>query len=175
MTLFKDYQQFAFTTLKENLVMAQHCINTPKEPGTESCYGMSALILLASNIDIIGNFYHDGKFSPTWMANKQFAKSHYEEYYNKFLNGLCDRTLFLNSFYNLSRCKAIHNGVLGQKVFITINQPSSGAFIQETQEVTYIYLNELYKIVDDSVTSLIKESGVEYQSDENTPITGRTY
>ena len=182
MRLFEDYQQFAFCTIKENLAIARYCIDTPKKVNTNTCYGMPAIVLLASTIDIIGTFYRTGSYSSVSKHNVQAdnelgsARSHFEQYHSKFLSNpnVCDRDLFLDSFYRLSRCRATHNGVLGPKVVITINKSKNGRFIIKKRELTHIFLNELYNIVLHSFKVLLSESKEIIKQENLGPSTGGT-
>lgn len=57
-----DFNEFAFLTIEENLKIAEYAMSKPKSPDSDSCYGMSAFVLMSSVIDIIGTFYRKGHF-----------------------------------------------------------------------------------------------------------------
>ena len=166
---FNSYSDFAFFTIRENLRIADSCINTPKKKGTKSCYGMPALILLSSIIDTIGTFYRSGTFSnitqnEVSQNNLGHAGDHFEHFYDKFIENntnpqwLCNRNLFIGDFYKLGRCRATHNSVLGPKIRITINDNKNGAFIWEKHNIVHIQLKELNKLVKNAFSTMITES-----------------
>ena len=155
MKSFKDYNEFAAYTMDENLRAAKLCLTTPKAKNTNSCYGMSAIILLSSVIDALGMFYRNGNnatnITETEVKNNKLGKvsTHFKAFYDKFLVGVCEEHFFMGEFYDFVRCRATHNNILGPKVNITINNSSNGKVFEKkhTKASTYVYLNELYDIV----------------------------
>lgn len=181
MKSFKDYNEFAAYTMYENLRAAKLCLTTPKAKNTNSCYGMSAIILLSSVIDALGMFYRNGniatKITETDVKNNKLGKvcTHFKAFYDKFLVGVCDGNFFMGEFYDFVRCRATHNNILGPKVNITINKSSNGKVFEKKHRraSTYVYLNELYKIVKDAYDVFISEQKI-VLSETPQPTTGNT-
>lgn len=179
---FNNYQDFAIFTIRENLHIAKYCIDTPKRQNTNSCYGMSALILLSSVIDTIGMFYcRNGNFTSITkqdVANNTLGKTqqHFDKFYDKFLTNHCDKNVFMDKFYHLARCRATHNNVLGDKIRITINALKKDVVFMEKRNVFHINLNALYEIVNNAFKTLLRESKsqVFLNEEQFSPTTGGT-
>ena len=162
---FNDYNDFAAYTMDENLKAAKLCLKTPKIKTSNSCYGMSAVILLSSVIDTLGMFYRNGniatKIAGTDVKNNKLGKvsTHFKAFYDKFLVGVCEEHFFMGEFYDFVRCRATHNNILGPKVNITINKSSNGKVFEKKhkQASTYVYLNELYDLVKKAYDVFITE------------------
>lgn len=132
MAYFDDYNEFAFHSMEESLIMAEKCINTPKGKVVDSCHGMAAVILIASVMDTIGTFYRNGYFQMI-TANDVIngnngshlggVKQHFRQYHKQFLssNKLISETEFLQKFFPYARCRATHNSVLGPDVELTLD------------------------------------------------------
>jgi len=178
---FKDYNDFAAYTIAENLRAIQLCLTTPKVKNSNSCYGMSVVILLSSVIDTLGMFYRNGnrveKITETDVKNNKLGKvsAHFKAFYDKFLVNVCDEHFFMGEFYEFARCRATHNNVLGPKLKITINKSSNGKVFEKKHRraSTYVYLNELYKIVKDAYDVFISEQKI-VLSETPQPTTGNT-
>ena len=167
-----DLQRF---TMREYLDTAKACIDTPKQENTNSCYGMSALVLLTSVINTIGLFYWekqnkggDGKVS-----------EHFGEFYNKFLVGtLNDVADFKKYFYEFARCCAVHGSNLHKKTKITFGTEAP-LFIKEASDKYCINLSELYLKVEGAYDTWCQDayptSNVQSLSQEKpSPLTSST-
>lgn len=171
MSTFTNYQDFAFTTIEENLTIAKYCLETVKDENSDngaSCYGMPALILLCSVIDIIGTFYKTGSFSIITESDvkqnkRENTRTHFTEYYKRFLRTLqpspCSQQEFVQYCYEYARCKATHNGILWPNVIIK-NEESTpiGLIIDRQTSKFVIYLPELYKVVSISYETMKKDA-----------------
>lgn len=163
MSTFNNYRDFAFTTIRENLIIAKYCLTTTKKEGETGCYGMPALLLLSSIIDIIGTFYRNGKYEDISIvevsSNKCLGPTshHFNEYRKKFVGNLCSKQDFLKYIYEYSRCKAVHNGLLYPNVFISCSK--SKVIMRTVDNNTYVFLQALYDLVEKSFGIMIKESG----------------
>ena len=162
---FSNYQDLTIFSISENLKIAKYCLETPKKINTNSCYGMPALILLASVIDAIGMFYRngDGKFSPITVKQvkaKQLGsvKSHFEYYYDKFLINNCEKKEFIVQFYEYARCLGIHNGTLNPSIRITVKRNKKGLILEKRRVNYFIFLADLFDNVKDAFEKLKKES-----------------
>lgn len=178
---FNHYQDLTFYTIEENLEIIYYCLNTPKKADTKSCYGMTALILLASTIDAIGTFYRkgDGNFQGLTIKTIKArdlggVKSHFEYFYDKFLQGKCVKTVFLKEFYQYARCLGIHNGTLHPDVRVTMNKNDKGLVIEKKHSNTFIYLNELYSCVKAAYDLVKKASSTPLTLERVGPTTGGT-
>lgn len=178
---FKNYQDLTFFTIEENLKMAKHCLNTPKRINTNSCFGMSALILLSSTIDAIGMFYRngDGKFAPIVLKEVKaqqlgHVKDHFEYFYDKFLSNNCEKKEFLVQFYQFARCLGIHNGTLNPSIRITMNRNKKGKVLEKRRVNYFIFLLDLYDNVKDAYKVLKKESCACIELEKPGPTTGGT-
>lgn len=181
MGLFNNYLQFAFETIEENLFISKIALDTPKTNDSNSCYGMPALVLLSSSIDIIGTFYHGGSFvtiSPKMVLKRDglgHTIDHFKQFHNDFLTDVCDENLFIEILYSYARCKATHNGVLVENVFITIEDNSNSSIVIEQRDgKKIIYLKKLYDIVKNSFDKIKLVSDVKYDSLPK-PDTGATF
>lgn len=167
-----DLQRF---TMREYLDTAKVCIDTPKQENTNSCYGMSALVLLTSVINTIGLFYWE------WQNKGKSGKveEHFEAFYNKFLVGtLNDMSDFKNYFYKFARCYAVHGSSLHKKTKIIFGT-GTPIFIKEASDKYCINLSELYPKVEDAYNTwcqdAYKTSNVQSLSQEKqSSITGTT-
>lgn len=178
---FNHYQNLTFYTIEENLEIIRYCLNTPKKADTNSCYGMTALILLASTIDAIGTFYRNGDGNFKEMTIKTIkardlggVKNHFECFYDKFLQGKCLKTAFLKEFYQYARCLGIHNGTLHPEVRVTMNKNDKGRVIEKKHSNTFIYLNELYSCVKAAYEVMKKASLTSLEVERVGPTTGGT-
>ena len=180
---FKDYVEFAFRSIEESIKIAKYSISTLKEENTDSCYGMAAIILLASSIDAIGTFYQSGSFKPILEKdivsnNLGAVKDHFTAFYNKFLAPHYDCGDFMGSFYTFTRCRSVHNAVLGPRVHIKKCINKKGKFMvtrmYNGKKHSYIYLNELYKVVSDAYQIALKESSRKLLPEIFAPSTGGT-
>lgn len=157
-----DYNEFAFLTIEENLKIAEYAMNTFKSPNSDSCYGMSAFVLMASVIDIIGTFYRKGHFEfITSEAVKETdklgtCKDHFKYFFKKFIPGIYSDDE-ISFFYKYARCKATHNGVLGINVCITILDSPDEYFFKNSDGVVTIYLKQLFSVVSHSYEMMKKE------------------
>lgn len=185
MSFFTNYQHFAFTTIEENLTIAKYCLDTVKDDKSDnsvSCFGMPALILLCSVIDIIGTFYRTGFFSnitESGLAQNKVGttKTHFIEYYKRFLQTLqpspCSQRDFIRYCYEYARCKATHNGILWPNVTIKNEESTpSGLIINRQTSSVIIYLPELYKVVSISYEAMKKDSNYAELSLQPTGETG---
>jgi hypothetical protein len=175
----KNYQDLTFYTIEENLRIAKYCLETPKKANTNSCYGMSALILLASTIDAIGMFYRNGDntFAPIevkHVKSKQLGsvKGHFEFFYDKFLSNNCDKNSFTVQFYQYARCLGIHNGTLNPSIRITMNRHKNGKVIEQSRVNYHIYLIDLFDNVQLAFQTLKRESKVTIEPEVLGPTTG---
>ena len=176
---FKNYQDLCFYTIEENLKIAKYCLTTAKRENTNSCYGMSALILLASSIDAIGTFYRNGDnvFTPVTVKQIKAKKlgsvwRHFECYYDKFLCDKCDKPEFTVQFYQFARCLGIHNGTLNPSIRITMNLNKKGKIIEKLRTNTHIFLKDLYDSVVSSFAILKKECKQQIELEVYAPTTG---
>lgn len=177
MAIFNSNQDFAISTIEENLKIADYCIRNPKEDKTDCCYGMPALILLSSAIDIIGTFYYSNAFTTDLGSTIK----HFEEFYDRFMEGkagqqpnICDRGLFIDKFYKLGRCKATHNGVLGAKFIITTNNNASNTCIWEDHDSVWVQLHQLHNLIDSAFQTMKSNLGTTSQVEQLLDNTGFT-
>lgn len=177
----KNYQDLTFFTIEENLKIIKHCLETPKRINTKSCFGMSALILLASTIDAIGMFYRngDGKFAKIDVKHIKAqqlgsANSHFKYYHAKFLSNNCDKKAFLVQFYHFARCLGIHNGTLNPSIRITMNRNKKGKVLEQRRVNYFIYIVDLFDNVNDAYKTLKTESRVCIEQEVLGPTTGGT-
>lgn len=158
-----DFNEFAFLTIEENLKIAEYAMSKPKSPDSDSCYGMSAFVLMASVIDIIGTFYCSGHFeyiTPEAVRSKHGlgrCSEHFNCFFKRFIPGKYSKKE-KRIFYEYARCKATHNGVLGVNVLITILDSPDGCFFKYADGVSTIYLKHLYSVVSHSYEAMKKES-----------------
>ena len=178
---FKNYQEFALFTIRENLYIAKHCLNTPKRKNTNSCYGMSALILLSSVIDTIGSFYKEDRDTIIIKQNITYSNSertstHFKMFYKNFLRNVCEENLFMTNFYSLARCRAIHNSTLGAKLRITINKLCDNTLFLEKKGRHYLNIQVLYDITNNALEKLNDDLSVDVtnQNERPGPTTGAT-
>ncbi|MGN1219445.1 MAG: hypothetical protein ACI4TU_00720, partial [Candidatus Cryptobacteroides sp.] len=165
--------------IRENLTIVQHCINTPKRKGTNSCYGMPAIILLASVIDTIGTFCLSGAFSTISkndVLNNNLGRphEHFDAFYTMFLKDKgIDRIHFVDRFYELGRCRATHNGVLGPNLKITINNRRDKPCIWEKRGTLNIQIRGLYELVREAFSQMLSNA-CSNNTEECEPTTGGT-
>ena len=178
---FANYTEFAACTMNENLQAARLCLDTPKKENTNSCYGMSAIILLSSVIDTLGMFYRNGqqwtKISKQDVINNNLgeARSHFKKFYEKFMSSMNCKAFFTGKFYDFVRCRATHNNVIGPKINITKNRSVKKIIFDKKHEEssTQVYLNELYDFVKNAYEIFLKESNINIIETDQ-PTTGGT-
>lgn len=179
MRKFKSFTEFALFTVEEDIEVARICLSTSKQGNTKCCYGMSALVLLGAAIDIIGTFYVNGfniQGRDVEGNNLGRARDHFLAFYTKFCSSDCTQEQFMSSVYELARCRATHNGVLGKRVKISINSSPSGKFINikryNGKDYTTIHLNELLLFVKNSYDTMCAENKMEKDAEKFAPTTG---
>ena len=183
MALFSNYKDFALHTMNEYLTMAKHCIETKQEESADGCYGMAALLLLTSVMDTLGSFYPKKRFKSITQqkVNKNqtnTAKDHFKAFRVKFLlrEGLDEKT-FTDTFYELARCKAVHNAALACGIKIVNDQKDPLFVLANSSELT-VNISRLYKCVEDSLRIWAQDaynsSDIKSLLTEYGPITGST-
>lgn len=190
MAKFNDYQEFAFHSVEEYLQMARLCMSIPKKTDAtnSNCYGMAALVLIASAMDTIGTFYRDGiQFKTITEAdvtdkakgNKSplgTVQGHFEEFYNKFLkleSGITNDD-FKDKFYEYARCRANHNSVLGPDVEITMKSTGKNDIFTYDGATLIIHLNDLLDSVQKAFEQTKKDAGCSASTLAEGPDTGYT-
>ncbi|MDO4951135.1 MAG: hypothetical protein Q4E49_03630 [Bacteroidales bacterium] len=179
MAIFDNYTEFASSTIEENLAVAKYSIETPKG-NNNSCYGMPALILLASCIDTMGTLYDKkgnfGELTKDVVIDRRGkTREHYENFYHKFIDKQqYNKEIFIKDFYELCRCKATHNGVLGMDIFITKNGNDNSLFVSE-DNIVKIHLPALYDLVKEAYAQMKKDANLSTnEKEEQEPETGKT-
>lgn len=190
MAKFNDYQEFAFHSVEEYLQMARLCMSIPKKTDAtnSNCYGMAALVLIASTIDTIGTFYRDGAQFKTIteadVTNK--AKSnkpplgsgqcHFEEFYKKYIGTKSGITKddFIDRFFKYARCRANHNSVLGPDVEITMKSSDKNDIFTYDGTTLIIHLKDLLDSVQIAFEQTKKDAGCSVSTFVEGPDTGYT-
>lgn len=187
MISFQNYQDLSAYTIEECMTIARCSIDTPKGLISDSCYGMPALILLSSVIDIIGTFYRSANYQYSPITENDVkkdllggAKQHFKNYYNKFLcsDPQCQFSEddFVDYFYHYARCKSIHNGSLHPDIRINKGHSATNAFltINTTNQQADIYLEDLYTFISRGYTQLKIDLAPAPPSEITGPCTGNT-
>ena len=172
MALFNNYQEFAFCSIDEYIKMAKVCMSIPKEDkGSGTCYGMAALVLIASAMDAIGTFYRTKSFKTITEddvedtqkganAKLGFVKEHFREYHKRYMpDATISEDDFIDKFYTFARCRATHNSVLGPKVRITTDATDSKEIFTEDNVIFYVHLQELLSSVEVAFEQTKREGG----------------
>lgn len=163
MSIYSNYRDFAFDTIDENIHVVEYCLMTRKGNELDSCYGMPALILLGSIIDIIGSFYQTGSYVDITIKDVKTHKhgdtrAHFISFHNKFIGDTLDQNDFVRYLYEHARCKSTHIGVLWPEVYIVNSTSSKGDYIEITNTITRVYLPNLFELVKQSYGIMKKES-----------------
>lgn len=130
-----NLDQLAMDAIKENLELAEIAIKTPRQEGSDSCYGNSALLLLSSVLDAIGSFYNHkdnkGQFvslgSKSNLKEREGAKEHFNHVYNYYIKnmenncGYTSEDMFIKDFYENFRCGVTHNAVFSDGKLVMHN------------------------------------------------------
>lgn len=173
MAKFNSYLAFAISTIRENLDMAKKCMETPKSSNGDSCYGMPALILLSSAIDIIGTCYFwDFVVTEKILTNcdKHHVKDHFKTFYELFVKNKGYQQTeedFIKHIYLGLRNPATHNGVIKNNHYITKVKSKNNAFIELNDNMYIIYLHSLYRCVENAYNTLIEEIGYNKNVEKN--------
>lgn len=164
MSKYPKNKSFVFSadTIDECLYMAKTCLSTEKGICSQSVYGMAAVILLTSAIDIMGTYFENGVFKPKRLnkiGKTENVRSHFEAFYDILMDEkdksiLQDKSTFVSIVYEGMRCKSVHNGQLMARVYL-INQKNDKSWIEHKKKTTKyesykIYLPELLKIVENA-------------------------
>lgn len=185
MAYFDDYNEFAFRSIEESLIMAEKCIKSPKGKVVDSCHGMAAIILIASVMDTIGTFYRKGyfqKISENDVINDNNGShlgsviQHFKQYHKRYLSPkkVISKTKFMKKFYPYARCRATHNSVLGPDVELTLASAKNGAIFSHEQNKLNIHLNELLNSVQAAFEEMKKDAGYKPSKIQENSNTGKT-
>lgn len=169
---------FAIDTIEENLTIIEYCLNNRKKEGVESCYGMSAVILMSSVIDTIGTFYrNNNSYTPITqedidMESLGSGRKHFNIYWNKFLKSSCRKKDFIDIFYKNVRCKSVHNGIINRDTFISKSEEQSTKVLVIKNKTAIIFLRELFNVIKKSYETLKQDITVDNVLGNPDPSTG---
>lgn len=133
MVIHNKVEEMLKESIQEMLDAASLCINFKKE--NNGCLGYPATILLLSIADTIGSYYEGNKnFKIKVDGKEKFISGnsfqHFyifnSEYYNLQLT---DK--FIQKIYKNFRSLLVHNGVIAQNHYITINDPLHRCFCDD--------------------------------------------
>ena len=164
------YDLLAKDAIEEYMQLAKYAVETPRQEGTESCYGNAAVLLLSSVLDAIGSFYcHEdnmGSFTsldgPIDWKERRGAKEHFKKVYNLYVTTLTDKygkdeDTFITFFYNNFRCGLAHNATFHHGG-LTMNYASS-------VETNTVNVKDLYALVETIVHLFFKNESQHFQAD----------
>ena len=166
MAIYNDYIRFALDTIEENLIVIEHCLSTRKNKEVDNCYGMSAVILMSSVIDTIGTFYRNNNtYKPITqedLDNNSLGrgKKHFKVYWERFLEGRCEKDDFMIFFYENIRCKSVHNGIINRDTFISKSNKQDSKILVIENKTAIIFLRELFNVIKKSYETLKQDSAV---------------
>lgn len=156
MAMHNDINNLVYDTIEEYLQAARVCITSNKSDS--GCYGMAALVLLASAIDAMGTYYRSGgtySFLPNtssdWKKELGAVINHYQNIYNAYFvnkQAFKDLNEFKTIFYEEYRCHAVHNAMITQSNVLSVAGDTGKPVITDSNGIRYLYIDRLYHVVN---------------------------
>lgn len=172
--------QLVIDAMRENIELAEHAIKTSRKEGSDSCYGNSAVILLASVLDAIGAYYchKNNKGSFTSYDQKHIHKErgkvndHFRQVFNLFIKdlenncGYTDEQCFVDDFYQNFRCGLTHNAEFEEGCLVLHEDSDSS--------IKRLNVEELLNMVKEVYDTFIEKNSLVSKNESPTPITAYT-
>lgn len=172
--------QLVIDAMQENIELAEHAIKTPRKEGSDSCYGNSAVILLASVLDAIGAYYchkdNNGSFTSYDLKpihiERGKVKCHFSEVYNLFIKdlknncGYTDEQCFVDDFYQNFRCGLTHNAEFEEGCLVLHEDSDSS--------IKRLNVKELLSMVKEVYDAFIRQNPLVVKNNSDGPVTAHT-
>ena len=172
--------QLVIDAMKENIELAELAINTPRKLDSDSCYGNSAVILLAAVLDAIGAYYchedNDGSFTSYDQKpihnDRGKVNDHFRKVFDLFIKdlenncGYTDKQRFVADFYKNFRCGLTHNAEF-EEGSLVLHEDSDSS-------IKRLNVEELLNMVKEVYDAFIEKNSLVSNNESPTPITGYT-
>ncbi len=133
MVIYSKTEDMLKDSIQEMLEAAILCVNFSKKDG--GCLGYPAAILLLSIVAVIGSYYEGDKNYKIMINGKEkYIKGNtFQHFYilNSEYFNLDLTENFIKKLYDNFRSLLVHNAVIANKCFITINDPLQRPFCDD--------------------------------------------